>query len=123
MNKEPESLKNGKEFHKNIQKEWLDTTEGEVEVEKQMIKQNGRKGRMDVFIQIEETYVSIAEMKMSDWDAMTIKNLHKNVRRQIRQIWSYIDSQLEQNRDVTPGIIFSNRPKKNGRLDLIEQIF
>ena len=123
MNKEPKTLKNGKEFHKKIQTEWLDTAEGEVEAEKQMIKQNGRKGRMDVFIKTEETYVSIAEIKMSDWDVMTIKNLHRNVRRQIRQIWSYIDSQLEQKRDVTPGIIFSNRPKKNGRLDLIEQLF
>ena len=88
-----------------------------------MIKQNGRKGRMDVFIKTEETYVSIVEIKTSDWDVMTIKNLHRNVRRQIRQIWSYIDSQLEQKRDVTPGIIFSNRPQKNGRLDLIEQLF
>ena len=123
MNKEPKILKNGKEFHKKIQTEWLDTAEGEVKAEKQMIKQNGRKGRMDVFIKTEETYVSIAEIKMSDWDVMTIKNLHRNVRRQIRQIWSYIDSQLEQKRDVTPGIIFSNRPKKNGRLDLIEQLF
>jgi len=123
MNKEPKSLKNGKKFHKKIQTEWLDTAKGEVEAEKQMIKQNGRKGRMDVFIKTEETYVSIAEIKMSDWDVMTIKNLHRNVRRQIRQIWSYIDSQLEQKRDVTPGIIFSNRPKKNGRLDLIEQLF
>ena len=123
MNKEPKILKNGKEFHKKIQTEWLDTAEGEVKAEKQMIKQNGRKGRMDVFIKTEETYVSIAEIKMSDWDVMTIKNLHRNVRRQIRQIWSYIDSQLEQKRDVTPGIIFSNRPQKNGRLDLIEQLF
>ena len=123
MNKEPKCLKIGKEFHKKIQKDWLDTAEGEVEAEKQMIKQNGRKGRMDVFIKIEETYVSIAEMKTSDWDAMTIKSLHRNVRRQIRQIWIYIDSQLKEKRDVTPGIIFSNRPKKNGRLDLIEQLF
>ena len=123
MNKEPKILKNGTEFHKKIQTEWLDTAEGEVKAEKQMIKQNGRKGRMDVFIKTEETYVSIVEIKTSDWDVMTIKNLHRNVRRQIRQIWSYIDSQLEQKRDVTPGIIFSNRPQKNGRLDLIEQLF
>ena len=123
MNKEPKSLKNGKEFHKKIQNEWLDTAEGEVEAEKQMIKQNGRRGRMDVFVKIEETYVSIAEMKMSDWDAMTIKNLRRNVRRQIRQIWNYIDSQLKQKKDVTPGVVFSNRPKMNGRLDIIEQLF
>ena len=123
MNKEPKCLKNGKEFHKKIQAEWLDTAEGEVETEKQMVKQNGRKGRMDVFIKTEETYVSIVEMKMSDWDAMTINNLHRNVKRQIRQIWSYVDSELEQKKEVSPGVIFSNRPKKDGRVDLIEQLF
>ena len=112
-----------KNFIKKKQTEWLDTAQGEVKIEKQMIKKNGRKGRMDVFIKTEETYVSIVEMKNSDWDAMTMKNLHRNVRRQIRQIWSYIDPELEQNREVSPGIIFSNRPKKISRLNLIEQLF
>ena len=44
--------------------------------------------------------------------------------RQVRQIWSYIDAQLElEGKEVSPGIIFPTRPSDIERLKAIEQIF
>jgi len=42
-----------------------------------------------------EKLVAIAEIKASEWDAMTPTAVRRNVKRQARQIWSYIESQLE----------------------------
>ena len=48
-NKEPKRLRQGKEFHKKIQKEWLNSATGEVTLEKYINKPSGRKGRMDIY--------------------------------------------------------------------------
>ena len=122
-NREPKPLRRGKEFHKKIQKEWLTTAEGEVISEKSMTKPSGRKGRMDIFAKSDETLIAIVEIKASDWDAMTVTAVRRNVKRQARQIWDYIESQLKLEKDVSPGIIFPKRPKDSDRLNLIEQLF
>jgi hypothetical protein len=123
MNSEPKPLRRGKEFHKKIQKEWVNTAEGEVTPEKSTIKPSGRKGRMDVFVRCDETLVAIAEIKVSDWDVMTLTAIRRNVKRQARQIWDYIESQSELGKDVSPGVIFPKRPKDHDRINLIEQMF
>ena len=51
--------------------------------------------------------------------------------RQIRQIWSYIESQIldgkyvkdGEGKDVSPGIIFPKQPKDKERTELIERMF
>lgn len=122
-NNEPKHLRQGKEFHKKIQKEWHKSAEGFIESEKTMTKPSGRKGRMDIFVNSDETLVAIAEIKGSDWNAMTLTAVRRNVRRQARQIWDYIESQLELEKDVSPGVIFPKRPKDPDRMKLIEHLF
>jgi hypothetical protein len=122
-NSEPKPLRRGKEFHRKIQKEWFNNAEGEVTTEKSTIKPSGRKGRVDVFVRSDETLVAIAEIKASDWDAMTMTAVRRNVKRQARQIWDYIESRLGLGKDVSPGVIFPKRPKKHDRVNLIEQLF
>jgi len=122
-NNEPKRLRRGKEFHKNMQKEWINTAEGDVTSEKSITKPSGRKGRMDIFVRSDETLVAIAEIKNSDWDTMTPTAIHRNVKRQARQIWDYIESQLKSGNEVSPGIIFPKRPKNPNRLNLIERLF
>jgi hypothetical protein len=96
---EPERLRQGKAFHKKIQKDWEKTAEGDVSVEKTVLRSpdrdggKGRMGRIDVHIDAGDI-VAVLEIKDSDWDRMTIKALRRNVRRQIRQVWKYIESQL-----------------------------
>lgn len=120
---EPRLLRLGKEFHKKEQKVWLKIADGEVMTEKSITEPSGRKGRMDVFVKCDETLVAVVEIKTSDWDAMSQRAIRRNVKRQARQIWDYIDSQLASGREVSPGIIFPKRPKGSGRMDFIEKLF
>ena len=57
------------------------------------------------------------------WDSMSSAAVRRNVKRQVRQIWNYIKSQLELGKEVSPGIIFSRRPKDPNCMKLIEQLF
>ena len=76
--------------------------------------------------------IAIVEIKASDWDRMTDLAVRRNVRRQIKQIWDYIESQIivkgeyvptGEQKTVCPGIIFPKRPKDKNRLELIEKVF
>jgi len=123
-NKEPKRLRKGKKKHKKIQKKWHKKAKGEeVKSEKQVTKPSGRKGRIDVFVKSDEKLVAVVEIKVSDWDTMTLGALRRNVKTQARQIWDYIESQLELGKDVSPGVIFPKRPKDTNRMVLIEQLF
>jgi len=59
---------------------------------------------------------------------MSLSAVHRNARRQIRQVWEYIGCQIEgigedRGRDVCPGIIFPHRATDPERLKLIEGLF
>jgi len=118
---EPKQLKRGKIFHKKLQEDWRKTTK--CKSEKQIKKPSGRRGRIDIYVEGEENLVAVVEIKASDWDRMSENNLRRNINRQIKQIWDYIESQLEQGKDVSPGIIFPERPKNPERMKYIEKLF
>lgn len=131
--KEPPQLSRGKKFHKLIQDEWKREAQGEITPERHVIKPSGRRGRVDVFVNDDDpkSAVAIVEIKATDWDRMTDKAVRRNVKRQIRQIWSYIESQIQngeyvesgEGKDVCPGIIFHKRPKNKQRMIMIEEMF
>lgn len=123
MSDEPRRLKRGKEFHRQVQAEWKATAEGEICPERLVVKPSGRRGRVDVLVDPEEPMVAVVEIKASDWDRMTESNVRRNVKRQARQIWSYIESQLEEEKEVCPGMIFPARPRIPGRLEFVEALF
>lgn len=120
---EPKRLKRGKEFHKKIQADWGNAAEGDVTAERSITKPSGRRGRIDVFVECDDELVAIAEIKASNWDAMSEQAVRRNVSRQARQVWSYIESQLSLGKDVSPGMIFAHRPRTEGRLILVEELF
>jgi len=122
VTREPERLLRGKEFHRRIQEDWEQTAEGDVAREKRITKPSGRGGRIDVHVRGGDN-VAVVEIKASDWDRMSDRAVRRNVRRQIRQIWSYIESQLEDSGSVSPGVIFPKRPCDPARRSLIEEIF
>jgi len=126
VNKEPERLRRGKAFHKKIQKEWLETAQGKVLPEKTIRRLSKRRGRIDIFVDDDsnENHVAVVEIKASDWNRMKHKAVRRNAMRQVRQIWSYIDAQLElEGKEVSPGIIFPARPSDPEKLKVIEHIF
>ncbi len=122
-NPEPERLRRGKVFHKEVQEEWHATAKGDVETELTVKKDGVGKGRMDVFVSDGSSEVrAIVEIKNSDWDRMTPSAVKRNVRRQARQVWKYIE--LHSSEDgICPGIIFPKRPHDPRRMELIESLF
>jgi len=101
--------------------------------ERHVIKPSGRRGRVDVFVSDDDPKgsVAIVEIKATDWDRIKDCNIRRNVRRQINQIWSYIESQIikgqyvpgGEGKDVCPGVIFPRRPKDKERMNRIEAMF
>ncbi len=122
-NREPRVLARGKRFHKEVQKDWSDNAEGDVFPEKYIRLSNDKNGRMDIFVKADDSYVVIGEIKNSDWDSMTPVARYRNIRRQIHQVWKYIDSQLAIDNSVAPGIIFPKRPGKTEVMLEIEEMF
>ncbi len=122
MSREPRVLREGKRVHRTVQEDWLRTAKG-VHVERGIRKPSGRRGRMDVFVDGTDSLVAIGEIKASSWDRMTTPVIRRNVLRQARQVWDYIESQLVNGREVSPGVIFPRRPRSMRRLRFIEDLF
>lgn len=94
-----------------------------MEIEKATKKPGSKTGRMDVFVSEEGSEVrAIVEIKHSDWDKMTPGAVRRNVTRQARQVWRYIELQASVD-GVCPGIVFPKRPKGPERLRQIEELF
>ncbi len=123
LSKEPGRLRRGKRFHKSVQEDWHLNAEGEVETEKGTVRGDGSRGRIDIYVKTDGKLVAVAEVKASDWDRMDAKAVRRNVRRQIRQIWGYIESRLTAGEEVSPGVIFPKRPRNRARMELIEAMF
>ena len=125
MGQEPAILKKGKRFHKRVQIKWAITAGGLIKTEENVPKLDNKKGRADIFVEeIGDDLVSIVEIKNTDWDNIKIENIRRNVKRQARQIWGYIEYQTNSREvSVSPGIIFPNVPKDQERLKLIESLF
>lgn len=124
---EPPQLAAGKRFHAKIQKEWIETAkDGTPHKEYCLVRLNGRRGFVDVLVREDEDddTVSIVEVKGTNWDAIKPENVRRNVRRQIRQIWSYVEVFAErEKKSVYPGVIFPDLPKEEACWRLIEKMF
>lgn len=123
MPNEPEQLRHGKLFHRKVQDSWLRDAEGKVTVETRVAKPDGRPGRVDIFVNPDKDDGAIVEIKASDWDRMTPRAVRRNVRRQAKQIWDYIEPQGRKGKSVSLGIIFPKRPVSPERLRLVEDLF
>ena len=102
---------------------WEETAAGIVSREKAVTKPGGRAGRIDIHVDADDQLTAVVEIKHSDWDAMKPEAVRRNAKRYARQVWDYIESQLAEGREVSPGIIFPTRPHTPGRLEEIEQLF
>jgi excisionase family DNA binding protein len=120
---EPERLRRGKAFHREVQREWCEEAEGEVTAEASVIKPDGSRGRADVLVDAGSDLVAVVEIKASDWDRMSPSAVRANVTRQAQQIWDYIESQLADGKEVSPGVVFPKLPESRKRLRLIEDLF
>jgi hypothetical protein len=115
-------LKRELDFHGKVQAEWRARAEGRVESEKPVRGAAGRRGRMDVFVDAGGAK-ALVEIKNTDWDAQTGEAVRRNVLRQARQVWRYVESQPNGGEGVCPGIVFPRRPANSGRLRAVDALF
>ncbi|TFB12198.1 hypothetical protein E3V33_05715 [Candidatus Marinimicrobia bacterium MT.SAG.4] len=124
MRKEPKRLKRGKEFHKQVQNIWLQEAQGDILPERAITKLNGRKGRIDIFVDDDGNgEVAVAEIKDSDWGAMKPKAVRRNLNRYAKQLFDYIEPLVDEGFNVSLGIIFRKQPKDPIRMQLVEDLF
>ena len=122
---EPCILKKGKEFHKEVQKNFKDySKDGIVNIEAfvpfDYLKKN-TAGRADILIDELSDFVTIIEIKSTDWDKIAEKNIRRNLYRHQRQIFKYIYKYFDEDGlDVCLGIIYPQPPSSNIKKEYIE---
>ena len=127
---EPEILLRGKAFHTRVQKDWQKTAKGgkinkehsiPLSILRKKIKRQNT-GRIDIFVNELGDFISIVEIKSTDWDKVKEKNRKKLLGSHRRQVWRYIEEYVDIKRmDVCPGIIYPKSPVTNGLKDMIEE--
>ena len=128
---EPENLRRGKEFHREVQRDWMENArDGNILPEETILlgllgRRRAAKGRIDILVDEitgdEKKFVSVVEVKSTDWDRIKPENVTKNLGSHRRQVWKYIDKFIEVDKvDICPGIIYPDSPKTPGLRERIE---
>jgi hypothetical protein len=117
---EPERLRRGKEFQRVVQDDFEKNSRGgcvtrEAVVSLARSKKTGSKsGRADILIAEigDGDFVTVLEIKATNWDRIKPKNLKKNLWRHQHQLFSYIEKFLGVDKiAVCPGIIYPRPPR------------
>ena len=126
---EPEQLRRGKDFHRLVQADWSGTVaDGNVRPEHNIrmssLPRRGtriRRGRIDIFIDQISDFVTVVEIKATDWDAVKTENRRKLLGAHRRQVWRYIEKYLDDDGiSVCAGIIYPRSPRSPGLKEEVE---
>ena len=126
---EPAILRNGKIFHRRVQADWHRTAKGGRITAEHSISllpvtasaSRPRRGRIDIFVDELGDFVSVVEIKATDWDRVQPRNRRKLLASHQRQVLRYIERFLDgDNIDVCPGIIYPSAPRTPGLREEIE---
>ncbi len=116
-----ERVRRGREFERWERSQWKGELNENAEFEAQT-KWRGKRGRVDIrLIDSQDGNTIVVEIKATKWDAMKAHRVRPNAMRHARQLWRYVDAELE-NQDATPAIIYPKSPKVPGRKQQIEDI-
>lgn len=114
--KEPDILRLGKEFGALVQSEWLKKVPDQKPLpEHSILDRKGKRGRIDVFLDFSDDgdYVTVIELKATDWDKIKSHRIVPNLRRHIKQVLRYTDTYLEDGLkplSVCAGLIYAKSP-------------
>jgi hypothetical protein len=126
---EPEILRNGKAFHKKVQDDWEQTAKGGKISKEHTINLSQfsktskceKVGRLDLLVNELGDFVSVVEIKSTDWDKVKEENRKKLISSHRRQVWKYIEEYLDVEKvEVCPGIIYPHSPSAPGLKEMIE---
>jgi hypothetical protein len=127
---EPEVLRRGKEFHRLVQTAWSGKIGGApVHSEHSIFLQSistparhQRRGRLDIFIGQVDDFVSVIEIKSTDWDRVVSRNRRKLLAAHRRQVLKYVDKYLDDDHvNVCAGIVYPKAPTSVGLQSTVEE--
>jgi hypothetical protein len=126
---EPDILRRGKLFHCRVQDAWSGSVEGStVRVEHGILipalatARHNRRGRIDVFVDLIGDFVTVVEIKSTDWDVVVGYNLPRLLASHRRQVMRYVEKYLDQDRvSVCGGVIYPTAPRQPGLKDRVEK--
>ncbi|MBI2999333.1 MAG: hypothetical protein HYY46_12945 [Deltaproteobacteria bacterium] len=124
---EPEILQLGKAFHRRVQSDWERTAEGKIHSEHGIVfgidiarAMRVRRGRVDLFVDELGDFVTIVEIKSTDWEKVKPASRRNLLSAHSRQVWKYVENYVDaDDMSVCPGIIYPSAPNS---LDLKRQI-
>ena len=126
---EPEQLRRGKEFHRLVQADWAGTVAGGTARPEHTIRLNAlprrgtriRRGRIDIVIDQINDFVTVVEIKATNWDAVKTRNRRKLLGSHRRQVLRYVDKYLDHDGvSVCAGIIYPRSPHGPGLKEEVE---
>jgi hypothetical protein len=109
------------DLHREYRRDWVGENTS-FEVHLQDLK--GRRRRIDILIDDPRSdFVSVIEVKNSDWDAMAEHRIRPNALRHASQLWTYMEPFIDlKNRNVCLGIVYPHAPRTPGRKERVEEI-
>lgn len=129
---EPDQLLRGKLFHNKVQIDWEGFIEGKpVRPEYGIILKTNpeiakkvKRGRIDIFVDKMSDFVTIVEIKSTDWNKIKAHNVKRLLQSHSRQMFKYIDKFLEIDKvNVCAAIIYPKAPKSSKLKNTIEDYF
>jgi hypothetical protein len=115
-------VKRGRGFETWERSKWTRPGHEGIEAEAKTVWK-GKRGRIDLRLVVDEGegHSIVVEMKASDWDKMAPHRVRPNALRHARQLWRYINAELEGG-PVSPAIVYPVEPQTPGRKEEIETI-
>ena len=129
---EPEQLRRGREFHRLVQADWAGSVEDATVRPEHTIRltalprrgTRNRRGRIDIFIDQLSGFVTVVEIKATNWDAVKSKSRRKLLGSHRRQIIRYVDKYLEvDNVSVVAILLYPSPPATPGLRNEVEEYF
>ena len=102
-------IERGRRFEADEKDGWRKLDDGEAQFEA-ATEYGGKKGRIDILVEELGDFVSVIEVKASDWNRMAPHRVRPNALRHARQIWRYINREVDAGKDVCPGVVYREAP-------------
>jgi hypothetical protein len=123
---EPEQFKRGKRFHRRVQVDWEGFIENALVSPEHYVKLDSplitKSGRIDIFVNKIEDFVSVFELKSTDWDRIKLANRRKLLGAHKRQILRYVDKYLGIDKvNVVAAIVYPKEPVDKSIKEAVEQ--
>lgn len=120
---EPQQLRRGKAFHKRVQAAWVKGPDGPERAEQPLLlhglPKRGdriRRGHVDVFFDKQSDFVSIFEIKSTNWDAIKPTNRRRLLGAHKRQILRYVDEYLDYENVSVCAVMIYPKPPHSARI-------